>query len=50
MATLATAREQIRAIEGLDVLDERLAGRPGVFAYDPLRLAVDVRGVARERL
>ena len=28
------------------MLDERLAGRPGVFAYDPLRLAVDVRGVA----
>ena len=41
-----SAREQIRAIDGLDVLDERLAGRPGVFAYDPLRLAVDVRGVA----
>jgi arginine decarboxylase len=26
------------------VLDERLAGQPGVFAYDPLRLAIDVRG------
>jgi len=46
MATLAVVREQIRSIEGLDVLDDRLAGRPGVFAYDPLRLAVDVRGVA----
>jgi arginine decarboxylase len=45
MAALALAREQIRAIAGLDVLDERLVGRPGVFAYDPLRLAVDVRGV-----
>ncbi|HLH13362.1 MAG TPA: aminotransferase class I/II-fold pyridoxal phosphate-dependent enzyme, partial [Solirubrobacteraceae bacterium] len=45
IASLAHAREQIRAIDGLDVLDERLAGRPGVFAYDPLRLAVDVRGV-----
>jgi lysine decarboxylase len=43
---LARARDEIRAIEGLDVLDERLAGRPGVFAYDPLRLAVDVRGLA----
>ena len=41
----ARARE-IRAIEGLDVLDDRLAGRAGVHAYDPLRLAVDVRGVA----
>jgi len=46
MATLARLREQIRAIDGLDVLDERLAGRPGVFAYDPLRVAVDVRGLA----
>ncbi|HTU78250.1 MAG TPA: DegT/DnrJ/EryC1/StrS family aminotransferase [Solirubrobacteraceae bacterium] len=46
MAALAQAREQIREIDGLDVLDERIAGRPGVFAYDPLRLAVDVRGVA----
>ena len=46
MAALAQAREEIRAIDGLDVLDERLAGRPGVFGYDPLRLAVDVRGLA----
>jgi arginine decarboxylase len=46
MAALTLAREEIRAIDGLDVLDERLAGRPGVFAYDPLRLAIDVRGVA----
>jgi lysine decarboxylase len=46
MEVLARTREQIKAIEGLDVLDERLAGRGGVFAYDPLRLAVDVRGVA----
>jgi arginine decarboxylase len=46
MLALTHAREQIRAIDGLDVLDDRLAGRPGVFAHDPLRLAVDVRGVA----
>ncbi len=46
MATLARARAQIQAIDGLDVLDERMTGRPGVFAYDPLRLAVDVRGIA----
>ena len=29
---------------GLDVLDESIAGRPGVHDYDPLRLAIDVRG------
>jgi arginine decarboxylase len=46
MGALAQAREQIREIQGLDVLDERLTGRPGVFGYDPLRLAVDVRGIA----
>jgi len=46
IAALAQAREEIRAIDGLDVLDERLAGRPGVHGYDPLRLAVDVRGLA----
>ncbi len=46
IAALARAREEIRAIDGLDVLDERLTGRPGVFGYDPLRLAVDVRGLA----
>jgi arginine decarboxylase len=46
MATLARTREQVIAIEGLDVLDDRLTGRPGVFAYDPLRLVVDVRQVA----
>ncbi len=45
MAALAQAREEIRAIDGLDVLDERLVGRPGVHGYDPLRLAVDVRGL-----
>ncbi len=45
MAALVLARAEIQAIEGLDVLDGRLAGRPGVFAYDPLRLTVDVRGV-----
>ncbi len=46
IAALAQAREEIREIDGLDVLDERLAGRPGVYGYDPLRLAVDVRGLA----
>ena len=44
---LAVTREAVREIPGLDVLDERIVGRPGVFAYDPLRLAVDVRGTGR---
>jgi len=44
VAALAAARAAIRELPGLDVLDESIAGRPGVAAYDPLRLAIDVRG------
>jgi arginine decarboxylase len=44
MHAMDVTRKAVRAIEGLDVLDERFVGRPGVFAYDPLRLAIDVRG------
>ena len=46
LAALARTRAAVREIPGLDVLDERLAGAPGVFDYDPLRLAIDVRGTA----
>jgi arginine decarboxylase len=41
---LEATRRAVSAVPGLDVLDSRLAGRPGVFAYDPLRLSIDVRG------
>jgi arginine decarboxylase len=44
METLARARERVREIPGLDVLDERLAGRDSVAGWDPLRLSIDVRG------
>ncbi len=44
LQTLARTRERVRQIPGLDVLDERLAGRTSVAAWDPLRLSVDVRG------
>jgi arginine/lysine/ornithine decarboxylase len=42
--SLRRTREAIRSIEGLDVLDERLVGRPSVAGWDPLRLSIDVRG------
>ncbi len=45
VASLAALRERIRAVPGLDVLDERIVGRAGVHAYDPTRLVVDVRGL-----
>ena len=41
---LEAARAAIRELPGLDALDESIAGRPGVYGYDPLRLAIDVRG------
>src|SRR5689334_21740485 len=44
LPALARTREEIREIPGLDVLDERLAGRRSVAAWDPLRLSIDVRG------
>jgi arginine decarboxylase len=42
--SLESARQAIRQLPGLDVLDDRIVGRPGVHGYDPLRVAVDVRG------
>ena len=44
IAAMAEVRDAVRAIDGLDVLDERVVGAPGVHDYDPLRLAIDVRG------
>lgn len=44
IAAVDAAREAIRELPGLDVLDARIAGRSGVSAYDPLRIAIDVRG------
>jgi lysine decarboxylase len=44
VASLVELRSRICEIDGLEVLDERLVGRSGVFAYDPMRLVVDVRG------
>ena len=44
LASLRKLREAVRELPGLDVLDERLVGAPGVHAYDPLRLVIDVRG------
>jgi arginine decarboxylase len=41
---LRELRAAVREVPGLDVLDERLVGAPGVHAYDPLRVVIDVRG------
>ncbi len=44
LAAVRTTRTAIRAIPGLAVLDEGMVGHPGIAGWDPLRLAVDVRG------
>ena len=44
IASLRDLRRAVVGIEGLDVLDEEIAEAPSVFAWDPLRLSVDVRG------
>jgi arginine decarboxylase len=44
IAGVERAQAEVQRIPGLEVLDERLVGRPGVHGWDPLRLSVDVRG------
>lgn len=44
LAAAAQARVAIDATPGCAVVGERLVGRPGVHAWDPLRLVIDVRG------
>ncbi len=43
LAAAARARESLAAIEGCRVVGEDLVGRPGVAAWDPLRIVIDVR-------
>ncbi|MGH2843747.1 MAG: aminotransferase class I/II-fold pyridoxal phosphate-dependent enzyme [Solirubrobacteraceae bacterium] len=40
----ARAREAIELIPGCTIVGEQLVGRPGVAAWDPLRIVIDVRG------
>jgi lysine decarboxylase len=44
LTALAATRRAIAEIPGLAVLDESMVGGPGIAGWDPLRLAVDVRG------
>jgi lysine decarboxylase len=44
LAAIASTRAEIAEIPGLGVLDDRMVGRAGIAGWDPLRLAIDVRG------
>ena len=39
---LGAVRVALVDLPGVDIVDERIVGRPGVWDYDPLRLVVDV--------
>ena len=41
---IGRAREKLAGVEGVALVDDTLVGRPGVAAYDPLRIVLDVRG------
>jgi lysine decarboxylase len=40
----ARAREAIELIPGCTIVGEQWVGRPGIAAWDPLRIVIDVRG------
>ncbi|HZO06609.1 MAG TPA: aminotransferase class V-fold PLP-dependent enzyme [Solirubrobacterales bacterium] len=44
LAAVARTRAAVAEIPGLAVLDAALVGQPGIAGWDPLRLAIDVRG------
>ncbi|HEX6229153.1 MAG TPA: DegT/DnrJ/EryC1/StrS family aminotransferase [Solirubrobacterales bacterium] len=41
---IARTREAIASIPGLTVVGEEMTGRPSVAGWDPMRVAIDVRG------
>lgn len=44
IAAIGVARDKLRQVEGVELLDQELVGRPGIAAYDPLRIVLDTRG------
>ena len=44
LQAIGQARAKLSAIDGIALIDEAFAGRPGVAAHDPLRIVLDVRG------
>jgi arginine/lysine/ornithine decarboxylase len=44
---ISAAREKLESIPGIRLIDASEVGRPGVAAYDPMRIVVDVRGTGR---
>jgi arginine decarboxylase len=47
LQAIAVARAKLESVEGIALVDDALVGRPGVAAYDPLRIVLDVRETGR---
>jgi arginine decarboxylase len=47
LQAIAVARAKLESVEGVALVDDALVGRPGVAAYDPLRIVLDVRETGR---
>lgn len=47
LAALRAVHGRLRAIDAVALVGEELVGRPGVAAWDPLRITLDVRGTGR---
>ncbi|HEY4280752.1 MAG TPA: amino acid decarboxylase [Conexibacter sp.] len=47
LSAAARARAQLNRVPGCAVVGEQFVGRPGVAAWDPLRIVIDVRGTGR---
>jgi arginine decarboxylase len=45
LAAADRARDKLSAIDGLAVISQQFVGSPGVAAFDPLRIVLDVRGL-----
>jgi arginine decarboxylase len=44
LAAIRRTREKLASIDCLELIGEPQVGRPGVVAWDPMRIAIDVRG------
>lgn len=47
LLALRDVRDKLSGIPGIRLVGEELVGRPGVAAWDPLRISLDVRGTGR---
>lgn len=47
LAALHDVRDKLAGVPGVALVGEELVGRPGVAAWDPLRISLDVRGTGR---